>query len=116
MHRGEIVKKVIDESGYTVSWLAGKINRARSQLYVDFQNPLLSIDVILSIGKAIKHDFSKEFREIPFNPIAAQENAPGYSTAYQQCRDELVEAQRKLIQAMNELEEYRRTFGSLPTS
>jgi predicted transcriptional regulator len=63
-HRGEIVKKAIDESGYKKAELARQLRVERKTLYNYFDRADLAIDTILKIGKLIHHDFSDEINEL----------------------------------------------------
>jgi len=64
LHRGEIIEKIIRESGYSITTIAQKLGKSRRWMYLLFDNPNVSIDLILQIGKIIYHDFSLEFPEI----------------------------------------------------
>jgi hypothetical protein len=64
LHIGEIIEKVIRESGYSITTIAQKLGKSRRWMYLLFDNPNVPIDLILQIGKIIYHDFSLEFPEI----------------------------------------------------
>jgi hypothetical protein len=64
VHRGEIVKGVVDKSYLKVTQISHLVDRSRSQLYKDFDNPEMDWAVISKIGNAIKHDFSEDFPEL----------------------------------------------------
>jgi hypothetical protein len=113
--RGEIVKKVVQESGISISALAQKINISRAQLYLDFANPQMSFDRILAIGKVLKHDFSEEFKDLSSGLISLVNEEPGpYVQALQDCRGQLVDVQAQLIKAMRSLAHYREKYGPEP--
>jgi hypothetical protein len=59
-HRGEIVEKAVRQSGIPLTVLAKKLGKSRRWMYIAFENPQLSLDYILEIGKTIHHDFSNE--------------------------------------------------------
>ncbi len=63
-HRGEIVEKAIRLSGIGITDVAKEIGYSRTHMYVFFDDPDLGVDIIIKIGKAIKHDFRKEFPEL----------------------------------------------------
>lgn len=63
-HRGEIVAKAVRMSGIKITDLAKRLKKSRKWVYDSFENKSLSYDVILSIGKVIHHDFSKEFPQL----------------------------------------------------
>jgi predicted transcriptional regulator len=65
-HRGEIVEKIVRESGYSITKLATKLGKSRRWMYLAFENRNLSIDVILQIGSIIHYDFSTEISDLTF--------------------------------------------------
>lgn len=69
IHRGEIVAKRIEESGIPVSEVARKCNIVRQTLHRHLQEPEMSLDTIIKIGKVIKHDFGQDIKELR-NPAA----------------------------------------------
>ena len=64
LHRGEIIEKAIRESGYSITTVAQRLGKSRRWMYLLFENPGVSIELILQIGKIIYHDFSLEFPEV----------------------------------------------------
>ena len=64
IHRGEIVEQAVRKSGFPIAELARRMKRSRRHVYNLFENPNISLDVILEVGKVIHHDFSKEFKEL----------------------------------------------------
>lgn len=62
-HRGEIVETVVRNSGYSLTKLADRLGKSRRWMYLMFENPNVTLDVILKIGKLINHDFSDEIDE-----------------------------------------------------
>jgi hypothetical protein len=75
-HRGEIVKKAVDESGMPKTEVCERTGIDSSKLYRIFHNPFASFDDIIKIGKAIRYNFSKHFPEIkdPDEYLKDQEN------------------------------------------
>ncbi|GAB3334206.1 helix-turn-helix domain-containing protein [Hymenobacter humi] len=111
--RGEIVKKVVQESGISVTRLAQKINISRAQLYIDFSNPEMSFDRILAIGKELNYDFSQVFKDIPAGIVSLVNEEPSpLSQELSLCRDKLMLTQEQLIQAMQELSAYKKKYGT----
>ena len=74
-HRGEIVKKAIDESGYKKAQLARFLKIERKTLYNYFDRADLAIDTILKIGKIIHYDFSDEIKELRTIKTVVEERA-----------------------------------------
>lgn len=60
-HKGEIVRSVVDRMRIPIQRIADFTKISRRQMYNIFDNPNLSDETILKIGKAINHDFSEEF-------------------------------------------------------
>lgn len=110
--RGEIVRKVIQESGYSVTRMAEKIRISRAQLYLDFNNPEMSFDRILAIGKVLNHDFSAEFKDLSPGLVSLVNEDPApFAAALSECRDKLLETQAQLINTMVELNQYKQKYG-----
>jgi Predicted transcriptional regulator len=65
-HRGEIIRKVIYNSGFTVTEIAAGIGKSRRWMYLMFENSNVSLDIVLQIGKIIHYDFADEIKE--FSP------------------------------------------------
>ena len=63
-HRGEIVEQAVRQSGYSLTKLTQRLGKSRRWIYHAFENPILSIEVILEIGKIIHHDFSDEIIDL----------------------------------------------------
>jgi hypothetical protein len=64
LHRSEVIEKAIRESGYSITTVAQRLDKSRRWMYLLFENPGVSIELILQIGKIIYHDFSLEFPEV----------------------------------------------------
>jgi len=60
-HYGATVEKVVRREGHSLTDLAKIVGVNRRSLYNWFLQQRLSTEVILKIGRAIKHDFSAEF-------------------------------------------------------
>ena len=59
-HRGEIIEKAIRNSGMPLTSIARKIGKSRQWIYLLFQNPNVSLNIIVKIGKIIYYDFKDE--------------------------------------------------------
>jgi hypothetical protein len=55
-HRGEIIEKEIRESGIPLTTIAKRMGKTRQWLYLLFENPNVSLDHMLEIGKIIYHN------------------------------------------------------------
>jgi hypothetical protein len=115
IHRGEIVRKAVQESGITVSHLVEKLRLSRSQMYLDFANPEMSFDRILAIGKIIRHDFSADFKDLPSGLVEAVSGAPVPSAhLLQDCQKKIVSLQEELISALRTISKYKDKYGPEP--
>lgn len=63
-HRGEIVEQAIRKSGYPITKIAEKIGKSRRWMYLMFDNPTVSYEIIIKIGKIINHDFTEEIKAL----------------------------------------------------
>jgi hypothetical protein len=61
-HRGELLEKAVRASDVSITKLCKILKRDRGTLYNWFDKPNLSYDVMLNIGKIIKHDFTNELK------------------------------------------------------
>lgn len=77
-HKGEIVEKAVRQSGIPIAKVAKRIGKSRKWMYNAFANPQLSIDYILSIGKIIGHDFSKDLDDIKRLSMVEEKVVPTY--------------------------------------
>jgi|SRR6218665_1542277 len=64
VHRGEIVEKVVRNSGIPLSRVAAKMGKSRRWIYNAFETADLSLDFILEFGKILHYDFSEEIPQI----------------------------------------------------
>jgi hypothetical protein len=113
--RGEIVKKVVVESGFTISRLAARLGISRTQLYADFTNPEMSFDRILAIGRILHHDFSKDFKELPDTLVELFNGTPAPTASQlQECQSKVVALQDRLIDALDTIARYREKYGPEP--
>jgi hypothetical protein len=63
-HKGEILEKAVRDSGMPLTKLTQRLKKSRRWIYNAFENPNVSIDYILEIGKIIHHDFSDDIIEL----------------------------------------------------
>lgn len=60
---GQVIERVVRKDHMGISELSRKLHVSRRTIYNWFDQESLSLDVVCRIGRAIKHDFSKEFPE-----------------------------------------------------
>jgi len=63
-HRGEIIKRAVYKSGFSITELAKRLGKSRRWVYLMFENPSVSLDVVLQLEKIIHYNFSLEIKEI----------------------------------------------------
>jgi hypothetical protein len=95
-HRGEIVATAVNESGYSKTKLAKQLGKSRQWLYDAFDNPNLSIETIIEIGKIIHVDFGYQIKAT--KPPVLRENTSNYGYP----EDEVAYWKDKYIQLMEE--------------
>lgn len=95
-HRGEIVAKAVNESGYSKTKLAKQLGKSRQWLYDAFENPNLSIETIIEIGKIIHVDFGYQIKAT--KPPVFRERNSNYGSP----EDEVAYWKDKYIQLMEE--------------
>jgi predicted transcriptional regulator len=66
-HRGEIIKDAVYKSGFPITELAKRLGKSRRWVYLLFENPAISLDLIMQIGHIIHVDFTQAIKE--FSPI-----------------------------------------------
>jgi hypothetical protein len=89
-HRGEIVEKAVRESGFQISELARRMKKSRRHIYNLFENPHLSLDEILQIGKIIHYDFSTIFTEVSKIKTSIEEPAGPYGDSATYWKDKYI--------------------------
>lgn len=57
VHRGEIVEQAVRRSGVPITTIAKRLGRSRRWMYLMFENPDVSIEIITRIGQIIYYDF-----------------------------------------------------------
>ena len=79
-HKGQIVERIVRQSGYTLTRLATRLNISRNTLYNKFNNPNLSFDFIMKVGEIISYDFSIDFPEMKREPEEIGADGGQYET------------------------------------
>ena len=98
----EIVRQRISESKIPVVRVAEKIGVPVRTLYWKFNHDKLDWDIILNIGKAIFHDFKKDFPELkklmqePVGPYNSQKTKEEYAMEMDELKNELLKAYRTI--------------------
>lgn len=64
IHRGEIVERVVRNSGIPLTRIVAKMNKSRRWIYNVFETSDLSLDLILEFGKILHYDFSQDIPQL----------------------------------------------------
>jgi plasmid maintenance system antidote protein VapI len=105
-HRGEIIEKAVRESGFPIAELARRMKKSRRTIYNLFENPHVSIDEVLQIGKIIHCDFSDMFTEVSKNISIVEEPKAEYGETVAYWKDkyiELLEKYNTLLERVNKV-------------
>lgn len=73
IHRGELLKKAVEETNTKKSPLARYLKVSRQQLYVWFEWPDLNLDILIRAGKYMHYDFGKFVPELKSARILTEE-------------------------------------------
>ncbi len=71
-HRGEIIEQAVRKSGISLVTISKKMGKSRRWLYLQFENPSVSLDVVLQIGKIIYYDFSEDIQLLKVNSFVSE--------------------------------------------
>jgi len=101
-HKGEIVEKAVRQSGIPFTKIVKRLGKSRKWIYNAFENPQLSLDIILEIGKIIHYDFSNEIKELNSNN-SVNETRPLYNEVeyWKNKYLHLLEEYKTLLEASN---------------
>jgi predicted transcriptional regulator len=100
-HRGEIIEKAIRNSGIPLTSIAQKIGKSRQWVYLLFQNPNVSLTIVVQIGKIIYYDFSNEIKELSSSKsnfkVTSDEQEPKEEENWKEKYYQLMEEHLQLI-------------------
>ena len=105
-HRGEIIEKAVRESGFPIAELARRMKKSRRTIYNLFENPHVSIEEVLQIGKILHHDFSDLFTDVSNSVNIVEEPAVHYGETAAYWKDKyiaLLERYNALLEKVKEV-------------
>ena len=73
IHRGQALKKAVDDSGIKIAELARRIGKSRRFIYIMFDNKDVAIHLMRTVCEAIKHPFTRDMFE---EKIEVEEELP----------------------------------------
>lgn len=65
LNRGQILAAAVEASNLSKEDVAAKAGYSRSAYYKHIENPNLDYHILIAYGKAIGHDFTEEFPDMP---------------------------------------------------
>lgn len=65
LDRGQILAAVVEASGLKKEEIAMRAGYSRSAYYKHVENPNLDYHILMAYGKAMNHDFTEEFPDMP---------------------------------------------------
>lgn len=103
VHKGELVRKRITQSGVSVKSIAARLGVSRQTLYDYLERDDLNFDIINRIGFAIKYDFSQDIPEIlGFKNNMLSEPDESYGKDINGCLEELIRTNLKYFRLMDD--------------
>ena len=110
-HHGEILEQAIRQSAIPISKIAKKTGYTRQHIYNLFQQKSIDLNLILTIGEFIHHDFSdsiqalKKYKQQHRAEFVAnlKEEAASYQADYKQKYFTLLEEHNLLLKKHNKL-------------
>lgn len=75
VHKGEIIKKAVNQSGVTVTQVAKGMSVTRKTIYNIFDRIDVDNDTILKIGAIIHYDFTEKFPKLKNNKTEEPQEA-----------------------------------------
>lgn len=77
LNRGQVLATAVETSGLSKEEVANKAGYTRSAYYKHVENPNLDYHILMAYGRAIKHDFTEEFPDMPKYILEEPEEAYG---------------------------------------
>lgn len=110
-HHGEILEQAIRQSAVPITKIAKKIGYTRQHIYNLFQQRSIDLNLLLSIGEFIHHDFSdtiqtlKKYKQLHYAEYAANTlNEAAYAlNTFEQKYYTLLEEHTQLLKKYNKL-------------
>ncbi|MHB8259711.1 MAG: hypothetical protein ACYDCN_06390 [Bacteroidia bacterium] len=110
-HHGEILEQAIRQSAISITKIAKKTGYTRQHIYNLFQQKSIDLNLILTIGEFIHHDFSdaiqplKKYKQLHYAEYAANlKDDTGYHpNIFEQKYYALLEEHNQLLKKYNKL-------------
>ena len=112
LHRGQILATAVESTGLNKEEVAAKAGYSRSSYYKHIENSELEFHILIAYGKAIRHDFTEEFPEMPKYVIEDPEETYGKVITLEEAlrqRDVWKDKYIELLEKYNQMIERRHT-------
>ena len=101
IHKGEVIEKAVRASGMSISKVAEKMGKSRRWMYLMFENPNVSTDVILELSKVLHHPFNElilqtEVSEPPRAVYGTEKDAEFWKQKYYALLEEHLEVLKRI--------------------
>ena len=65
LNRGQVLKAAVKSSHFKIKDVAKRAGYSRAAYYTHIEDPDLDYHILMAYGKAIMHDFTEEFPDMP---------------------------------------------------
>jgi hypothetical protein len=110
LNRGQVLATAVEATGLNKEEVATKAGYSRSSYYKHIENPELDFHILMAYGKAIKHDFTEEFPEMPKYVLEDPDQDYGKKISLEEAirqRDQWKDKYLELLEKYNRLIEER---------
>jgi len=103
-HHGEILEQAIRQSAISITKIAKKTGYTRQHIYNLFQQKSIDLNLILTIGEFIHHDFSDTINTLKkYKQLHYAEYAVNNQSSFEQKYYALLEEYNQLLKKYNRL-------------
>ena len=89
VHKGEIIKKAVNQIGVTITQVAKSMGVTRKTIYNIFERIDVDNDTILKIGAIIHYDFSEKFPKLKKSNTTEDPQEEYYKRSMEQLKAEV---------------------------
>lgn len=110
LDRGQVLATAVEATGLNKQKVAVKAGYSRSSYYKHIREPLLGYHILIAYGRAIKHDFTEEFPDMPKYVLEDPEENYGKPVSIEEVtrqRDQWKDKYLELLERYNYLIEQR---------
>jgi predicted transcriptional regulator len=101
IHKGEVIEKAVRASGMSITKVAREMGKSRRWMYLLFENPYVSTDIVLQLSKIIHEPFTELLQqpqhfEEPVIKYQAKNDAEYWKQKYYALLEEHLEVLKKI--------------------